>query len=424
VRVVLRYGSEGLALDLPEHWDVTVAAKPSMPLLEDPRKALREAFASPVASPPLLDLAKGKKRVCILICDITRPVPNALLLEGLQATLREAGVPDSAVTVLVATGLHRPNDGEELAALVGCKAVLNAYQVENHYAARTEDHAFLGETPGGVPVGVDRRFAEADLKIVTGLIEPHFMAGYSGGRKVVAPGVCHETTIRAFHSAGIMGDAAARNLNLRDNPLHREQMHIVGLLSPVYAVNTVIDDERRLAFVNFGEVEASHNRAVSFAEPYFSVPVSRGYATIITSAAGAPLDMTYYQVVKGLVGVKAALAPGGKVYIAAECGEGLGSPDFRRSQAELVHRGAQGFLRYIRKKARADIDEWQTQKLTEILLLGDAILYSPLLSAEDRDLTAIGYTEDIVRSVTEWIAQCGDPRILVVPEGPYVIPGK
>lgn len=422
MKVDLLYGQKGLSLDLPGSLDLTVVAKPSMPVLSDPEKAVREALAMPVASRPLEELARGRQSVCVLMCDVTRPVPNRLLLEGLLEAIRAAGMPNEKVTILVATGLHRPNEGEELLRLVGSREIIDSYRVENHFATRKEDHVFLGETPGGVPVGIDRRFAEADLRIVTGLVEPHFMAGFSGGRKVVAPGVCHESTIRSFHGSGIMGHASARNLNLRGNPLHAEQMHIIGLLSPVYAVNVVIDDVRRPSFVNFGEVGASHQKAVAFAEPFFGVKVPRRFSTIITSSAGAPLDMTYYQTVKGIVGIKDALAPGGRVFIASDCGEGLGSADFRRSQEALIEMGVEAFLHSIGSKPMAAVDEWQTQKLTEILSLGDVVLYAPNLTEGDRRLTGAGYTDDLGKAVAEWVDQIGDRSVLVVPEGPYVIP--
>jgi nickel-dependent lactate racemase len=294
--------------------------------------------------------------------------------------------------------------------------------VENHFATRKEDHVFFGETSNGVPVGVDRRFAEADLKIVTGLVEPHFMAGYSGGRKVVAPGVCHESTIRAFHSARFMGHAAARNLNLRANPLHEAQLAIIGLLSPVYAINVVIDESRRPSFINFGEIEASHDQAVAFAKPFFGVKVPHKFSTIVTSAAGSPLDMTYYQTIKGIVGIKEALAPGGRVFIAADCGEGLGSNDFRQSQKALIEMGVETFLKSINFKRMAAVDEWQTQKLTEILKLGDIVLYAPNLAPDDRKLTGVDHTKDLERAIADWVRQSGDHNVLVVPEGPYVIP--
>lgn len=422
MNVTLHFGTQGLALSLPDSWNCTVVGKKAMPVLPAPEKAVAACLAAPVGCAPLRDLAKGKRSVCVLICDITRPVPNRLLLEPLLAALDEAGVPREGVTILVATGLHRPNEGEELIRVVGSREIVEGWRVVNHFASRDEEHVFLGDTPGGVPVGIDKRFAEAELKIACGLVEPHFMAGFSGGRKVVAPGVCHESTIRAFHNARIMGAAAARNLNLSGNPLHAEQMHIIERLSPVYALNTVIDEDRRLAFVNFGEIAASHAGAVEFAIPYFRVELPRRFRTILTSAAGSPLDGNFYQTVKGLVGAKEALEPGGRIFIASECREGLGSAEFRQCQEFLVRHGWKAFLERIRQRDRAEVDEWETQKLTEILELGSAVLYAPLLPEADRAFTGIGHTDDIVRSMAEWIDAGSDRDVLVIPEGPYVIP--
>jgi hypothetical protein len=161
---------------------------------------------------------------------------------------------------------------------------------------------------------------------------------------------------------------------------------------------------------------------VAFADPFFGVKVPRRFSTIITSSAGAPLDMTYYQTVKGIVGIKDALAPGGRVFIASDCGEGLGSADFRRSQEALIEMGIEAFLHSIGSKPMAAVDEWQTQKLTEILSLGEVVLYAPILTVGDRKLTGAGYTDDLGKAVAEWVNQIGDRSVLVVPEGPYVIP--
>ena len=208
---------------------------------------------------PLANLARGRRSACILVCDITRPVPNHAFLGPMIRILLDNGVPARDITVLVATGLHRPNEGEELAELIGDPWVLDTVRVENHFARDAAAHVDLGLTATrGTPVKLDRRFVEAELRIATGLVEPHFMAGWSGGRKVVAPGVAHEDTIRTFHNARFMENPAAIQCNLDGNPLHEEQLEIMRMLGEVHAVNTVIDERRRLCFVNFGEVVASH----------------------------------------------------------------------------------------------------------------------------------------------------------------------
>ncbi len=206
----ISYGRGHLLLALPAAARATVIRKTALPQLPDPAAAVAAAFERPVGSPPLAELAKGRRSACILICDITRPVPNGLFLRPMIETITASGVPLDRISILVATGLHRPNLGEELAELVGDPWVLEHVRVENHYAREDADHVDLGPTrTRGTPVKLDRRFVEADLRIATGLVEPHFMAGWSGGRKVVAPGIAHHETIRTFHSARFMEDPLA-----------------------------------------------------------------------------------------------------------------------------------------------------------------------------------------------------------------------
>src|SRR5580704_14924431 len=206
-------------------------------------------------------------------------------------TLIASGIPLNSITLLVATGLHRPNLGEELSELVGDPWIMENVRIENHYARNEADHVDLGRTATrGTPVKLDRRFMDADLKIATGLVEPHFMAGWSGGRKVVAPGVAGHETIRTFHSARFMEDPLAVQCNLVGNPLHEEQLEIVRMLGDCYALNTVIDEDRDLVCVTFGEIIASHQAAVDFIAASTRVPVGRRFKTLVTSSAGYPLD--------------------------------------------------------------------------------------------------------------------------------------
>ena len=237
---------------------------------------------------------------------ITRPVPNALFFAPIEKLIRGAS-PDR-ICIVIATGLHRPNLGKELEELIGDPWVIERIKIWNHQAEDDLQHVLLGKTETrGTVVRLDRRFVEADLKIVTGLVEPHFMAGYSGGRKVIAPGLAHSETIRTFHSARFMADPAAANCNLIGNPLHEEQLEIVRMIGEVYSLNTVIDEARRLIDLNFGEVIASHQAIVDRARSFCEVSVEQRFSTILTSAAGYPLDKTYYQTIKGMVGALGVL---------------------------------------------------------------------------------------------------------------------
>jgi nickel-dependent lactate racemase len=422
MRVELSYGKGTVPLELPEHWSVSVIRKPAMPVLADPAAAMQAALATPTGSGTLMQEAGRARSACILICDITRPVPNGLILPALIRELLAAGLKAESICVLVATGLHRPNEGKELEELVGDPWVLRTVRVENHFARNDADHVLLGTTAAGTVVKLDRRFVEADLKLVTGLVEPHFMAGYSGGRKVIAPGIAHRDTITTFHNARFMSDPKADNCVLEGNPLHREQLEIVRMLRRVLAVNTVIDEHRLVSYVNFGEVLESHLEAVEFIRRYAQVTVPRRFKTVVTSAAGYPLDKTYYQTVKGMVGPLDILEPGGNLVVVSECSEGIGSDEYQDAQRRLIARGPDGFFSDISRRSHAEIDEWQTQMQLKPMRAGAVHLFSPGLRPEERALTGVNVVDSLEQTLQRCVEQAGDSHVAVVPEGPYVVP--
>jgi len=359
----------------------------------------------------------------MLICAMTRPGPNHVFLRPIIQTMIGQRIAAGNITVLVATGLHRPNEGDELAELVNDDWVLKSVTVANHFALNEEDHVDLGVTATrGTPVKLDRRFVEADLRIATGLVEPHFMAGYSGGRKVIAPGVAHHETIRTFHSARFMEDPAATQCNLAHNPLHEEQLEIVRMLGDVYAFNTIIDEDRKLVHATFGEVIDSHLSAVEFVRGFTEIPVGRKFNTVVTSSAGYPLDQTYYQTVKGMVTPLDILAPGGTLIIASECAEGIGSQHYREAQTRLVSLGADAFLDTLLAKQLADVDEWQTEMQLKPMRTGTVYLYTTGLSEADLKLTGVQRTDSIEQTVADSIRKHDDPDVAIIPEGPYVVP--
>src|SRR5262245_42898275 len=412
----LLYGDPGLRGTLPQGVRASLIGKRPLPKIADPHAAVRDALAHPIAAAPYATLVRGKRSACILICDITRPVPNALFLRPLIEGLLAAGMARERITVLVATGLHRPNEGEELAQVVGDRGVQDNVRVENHYARDDAAHVDFGFTATRrTPVRLDRRFVEAEVRIATGLVEPHFMAGYSGGRKVVAPGIAHADTIRTFHSAVFMENPAAVSCNLAGNPLHEEQLEIVRMLGDVLALNTVINEQRALVFVSFGEIIASHLAAVKFVGGWIQVPVPRRFKTLVTSAAGFPLDQTYYQTIKGMVTPLDILAPGGTLIVAADCSEGIGSRSFRDSQRRLVEMGPEAFLQSILPKPLAGIDEWETEMQLKALRVGRVQLFTRGLPAEDHRLTSVEIVTDLDRAIGDAVAGSGEAIAAFIP---------
>ncbi|MCH2568904.1 MAG: nickel-dependent lactate racemase [Pseudomonadales bacterium] len=429
-RFVLAYGQGELAVSLPDHINITTIEKLAFQRVDASEgDMVRHALQSPVNAETLRQAAQGARSACIVICDITRPVPNHLFLKPMVDELLAAGMSLNGITILVATGLHRPNEGEELRELIGDDWIVKNIRIRNHDARNDDDHVFLGETPSRhTPVGIDRLLVDADVRIVTGLVEPHFMAGYSGGRKVVAPGVAHHKTIRTFHAARFMEHPSATSCVLEGNPLHEEQLEILKMLNraqapnrKVLAFNTVIDEQRRLVFANFGEAVESHLAAVEVMRTSAEVRVGRKFHTVVTSSAGYPLDKTYYQTVKGMVTPLDILEPGGTLIVASECSEGMGSEDYQAAQQRLID-DREGFLPSLLAKDLADIDEWQTEQQVKSQTHANVQLFSNGLTDEDHLLTGVEKVDDVAKAILASIEASGDPSIAVIPEGPYVVP--
>ena len=423
MQIDLLYGKSGISVDLPNQWDITVINKPAMPLIQDVESTVSELLHFN----ELKKITNGCASACILVCDITRPVPNHTFLRPLIENLIRVGIRRDQITVLIATGLHRPNHGKELEAVIGDEWVLRNVRVTNHFALDDHAHVDLGLTSRGTPIKLDRRFIEADFKVATGLVEPHFMAGYSGGRKVVAPGIAHADTIRTFHSAKFMEDPLAVQCNVDGNPLHEEQLEIMDLVqehtrSTIYAINTVIDDERQLSFINFGPIVDSHNAAIEHVHQYCTVAVERRFNTIISSAAGFPLDKTYYQTVKGMVTPMDLFHQNATLIVASDCSEGLGSDAYRQSQRNLLKEGPDNFLSRILTKKMADIDEWETEMQLKSQRIATIKLYSEGLQGLDRELTGVDLIDSIEKTAHESVVRSKSNAVAVIPEGPYVVP--
>lgn len=347
MRLTLRYGRRGLDVTLPDRNVAHVLRLNQLPPLHDPHQAVAAGLRQPLGSAPLADLARGRRDAVIVVSDLTRPVPNALLLPPVLQTLAEAGLPPARVLLLVATGLHRGNTPEELAEMLGPEVMASGVRIENHIARDADSHVDLGVSPRGIPVRVDRRYVEADLKILTGLIEPHLMAGYSGGRKAICPGLCAAETIMAWHSPAMLDPPEACAGNLWRNPVHEEALAIADLAGGAdFIINVVLDEARRVTGVYCGDMRPAHLAGMEQAERQAKVVVPAPVDIVVTTAAGYPLDLTFYQGVKGMVAALPILKPGGTLIIAQENAEGLGGPEFTElilGEPDLEHFMARAF---------------------------------------------------------------------------------
>ena len=420
MQITLDYGKTGLSVTLPAERLLVppLTIRDAVPLA-NPVSAIDSAIANPIGSKPLSEIAKGKKTACIVICDITRPVPNSLILPAILKTIEAAGVPRTGITILIATGLHRPNEGEELVELVG-EFVAKNYRCENHFGKDRDSHEYLGTTPNGVPAWIDSRYTHADLKITTGLIEPHLMAGYSGGRKLICPGIAALETVKVWHGPRFLEHPKADCGIVEGNPVHAENTLIAQMAGCDFIVNVCIDGKRQITWVGAGDMIKAWERGVEFCRESVKSTVPRAVDIVVTSCAGYPLDTTWYQAVKGLTGALPIVKNGGTIILAASLTEGLGSPEF---QTMLADYDANGRYDKPSPNPTCEMDEWQLVMLKKVLANCRVKVVSHGLSAEILRRCRVEPVATVEQAVAESLLHYGRSATLaVIPKGPYVLP--
>ena len=413
------YGKTGLMVDLPSDKVIgPLEIKNAIPLANQ-SQAISDALANPIGSKPLAEIAKGKKTACILICDITRPVPNKVILPQILKTIEEAGVPRSGITILIATGLHRPNEGEELVELVG-EDIANNYRVENHHGKETSEHDYLGITPKGVPVYIDSRYIRAELKITTGLIEPHLMAGYSGGRKVICPGIAGIETVKVWHGPKFLEHPNADCGIVEGNPVHEENTYIALMSGCDFIVNVCVDGNRQITWAGAGDMIKAWEAGVSFVRQVVRVPIKEPVDIVLTSCAGYPLDITWYQAVKGLIGALPIIKKGGTIILVASLTEGLGSPEFQQVLSE--NPDLKAFKKRILETDYFVMDQWQLEEFAKVIEKCKVKVYSKGLEHSVLNKCHVTPIDSVEHAIAESLQEYGPlARIAVIPKGPYVL---
>lgn len=367
----------------------------------------------------MAELARGRKDACVVICDITRPVPNQVLLRPILSTLEKSGIPRKKITILVATGLHRPNLGDELVEMVGPE-IAESYRIENHHGQEQSEHTYLGESPRGVPIWIDTRYVEADLKITTGLIEPHFMAGFSGGRKLICPGLVALETVKVWHSPRFLEHANARSGVIEDNPVHEENTWIARRAGCDFIVNTVIDDRRRILSIVAGHMQEAFEEGVRFVRPLVTDTVPEPVDVVVISSAGYPLDTTFYQTVKGMVAALDIVKPGGTIILAAGMAHGIGSPEFQSLYEDNASPAA--FMDRILNTDYFVTDQWQLEEQAKVLRKAKVKVVTDGLDAKTLERLFVEPAQSVEAAVAECLGEYGpDATIAVIPKGPYVI---
>jgi nickel-dependent lactate racemase len=408
----LLFGEGTIDLSLPE--TVSILDMKRVEPLPDPEGAVYTALADPIESPPLAELAQGKGNACVVISDITRPVPNKVILPPLLQVLEESGIGRENITILIATGMHRPNEGEELESMVG-RQIMENYRIVNHYCRKPEVYQKIDEIEGA-PIEVNKLYLDADLKILTGLIEPHFYAGYSGGRKAILPGISSFETMKFMHSYKMIDHPKVTNCLLEGNPFHEYGIRVTEIVGVDFILNVVINKERKVTGVFAGHYDHAHVAGCERVYENSTVTLDSPVDLVITSGGGYPLDATFYQMSKPLISAKDILEKGGTILLACECREGLGNPEFCGILRSVCT--PQEFFEGYCDPENFVIDQWCAQNIYQVMDYAGKV-YSPGLSQEDLEKMGAIKVENIQETVHGLLSS--HENVVVVPDGPYVV---
>ncbi len=418
MRVDLAYGKTGLTIELPD--DRTTVIEPTfLPTLADAEGALVSALRNPIDSPPLRRLVKRDQSVAISVCDITRPMPSATVL---PVVLRElAHVPPERITVLVATGTHRANSKRELEEMLG-PDVVRDYRIVNHDAFDRAGLVQVDSTSAGIPVWLNRQWVESDVRITTGFVEPHFFAGFSGGPKMVAPGLAGIDTVMQLHNAAMIGHPNAVWGVTEGNPVHEAIREIARRSRVDFSVDVTINRDHGITTAYAGELFGVHRAACHVAKRTAMQQVDRRFDVVVTTNSGYPLDLNLYQSVKGMSAGAQVVKDGGTIICAAECSDGI--PDHGEYRRLLALRESpRELLEMVNEPGFSRHDQWQVQLQAQIQLHAEVLLKSGYLTDEQVRAAHLEPVVDLQSAANDRIASHGpDAAICVLPQGPQTIP--
>jgi nickel-dependent lactate racemase len=424
LRVRLAYGRDGLTVDLPAA-ATTVIEPPFAPGHPDQAGEVRRALREPVAGPSLRDrlTAAGADRstsVAISVCDGTRAQPRRIMVPAVLAEIADL-VDLANVTILIATGTHRGNSPAELAEMLGPE-VVDAVRVVNHDARDADSLVYCGVAGADVPVWLDRRWVEADVKITTGFVEPHFFAGFSGGPKMIAPGLAGLETVLVLHDAARIGHPKATWGITEGNPVHDDVRAIAAATGCTYAVDVVMNRDQQIVAAYGGDLLAMHAAACERARELAMVAVDEPFDVVVTTNSGHPLDQNLYQAVKGMSAGATVVKPGGRLIAVAECADGF--PD-HGSYVEVLRSADSPAALLAAIKARPETvpDQWQVQIQARVQTHARVGVRCAGLTPEQLAVAHLDAVLDVAAEVRAALAAAGPgSRCCVLPEGPQTIP--
>ena len=416
MRVSLAYGHGRLPLEVPD--DAVVITPEELPGLADERAGFEAAVRAPIGTPPLRELVPPGARVAIVIADITRPSPSERLVPWIMAEL--AHVPRANFVILNGTGSHRANTHDELVRMLGAD-IVDTVRVVNHDAFDPATLRHLGRTSYGGEIWLNAEYLQADVRIVTGFIEPHFFAGFSGGPKGVIPGLAGIDTIMHLHNATMIGDPRSTWAQLAGNPVQGEIREAVALAPPEFLVNVALNARRQITAIWAGHYLTAHEAGCRSVAAQTTRPVDAPFDIVITTNSGYPLDQNLYQAVKGMSAAARIVRPGGAIVAVAECSDGL--PDHGNFKQLLQLRPTpQELLTLIESPGFALYDQWEAQTQALVQRKAEVHLYSSLDPATVRQAMLTPCT-DLAATLAGLRVRFGPgARVAVLPEGPQTVP--
>lgn len=418
MQVTLAYGHAGLPVEFPE--DRTTVIEPEfVPGLADEPQALRAALARPVGTSPLRDLVRPDDTVVVVFPDMTRAMPNKRVLPVLLEAL--AHVPSNRITLLNATGLHRENTPAELEQMLGAE-IVRRYRVVNHHGYAEQELVKLGRTSFGAEVWLNAEYVRASKRIVTGFIEPHFFAGFSGGPKMVCPGVAGSTTILHAHNAAMVGHRKATWGITEGNPIHDEIREAAALAPPDFSLSVTLNKRHDITNVFAGEVFATHRAGCAYVKATAMQAVAQPFDIVVSTNSGFPLDLNLYQTVKGMAAAAVIVRQGGAIVMAAECSQGVPAGSHFQQVLALEQTPA-ALLQRIESPSFHQPEQWQVQ--VQAIIQAKARVYLKAGGLTDDDIRAAHLIpcHNISETVSALLQEYGpSARVAVLPQGPQTIP--
>lgn len=416
----LPYGNETIRFTIPQQClrGVLVAAHPT-PDADTQQERVQKALEHPIGSQRLCDLAREKRHVLIITSDHTRPVPSRITMPLLLEEVRRNN-PDVRLTILIATGMHRPTTQQELRARFG-DGIVDREEIVVHRAEADEDMVFMGTLPSGGELWLNRLVREADLVISEGFIEPHFFAGFSGGRKSILPGVASRKTVLYNHNAAFIKSPFARQGILEDNPIHRDMLFAARQANLAFVLNVLLDADKRILAAFAGDAQQAHSAGCEMSARITSVAAVEA-DVVITSNGGYPLDQNVYQCVKGMTAAEACVRPGGVIVLCAALGDGHGGEAFyrwfaERSSAEQVTRDIESI-----PAAQTRMDQWEAQILARVMHKAECLFITGEENRELIETMHMRWAPNVDAALCMAKERLGaDASVTVIPDGVGVI---